>query len=280
MAVGTAGVDAIHRIRWRVCRPILGGVLDDDVGQAAKEGGRRLVALVRREHVEALKVGGEGRRQERRPGVGVDRILDGVTRPGKSRAALGKLLGREAVERGNCGIPKNLEALVRGNRSDVGDAAQLDEGRVCSGHVVRNGNQVAEGEDSGSRGRRMMNPRKEVVADGGENLLLSLIFRRRNESWRSSRSEKNGASSTYRADSKGESVVIAGSAKPQKRKGLTRQHKSTREMTIEGQFSFNGIVDTQQLRKVNRASPWRFGRFDALRDVEMWGLNQSVAVYN
>ena len=28
------------------------------------------------------------------------------------------------------------------------------------------------------------------------------------------------------------------------------------------------------LRKVIRASPWRCGRFDALRDVEMWGLNQ------
>ena len=95
-----------------------------------------------------MKVGGEGRRQERRPGVGVDRILDGITRPGKSRAALGKLLGREVVERGNCGIPKNLEALVRGNGSDVGGAAQLDEGCVCSGHVVKSGNQAAEGEES------------------------------------------------------------------------------------------------------------------------------------
>ena len=74
---------------------------------------------MRREHVEALKVGGEGRRQERRPCVGVDRILDGVARPGKSRAALGQLLGGEAVERGDCGIPKKLEALVRGNRGDV-----------------------------------------------------------------------------------------------------------------------------------------------------------------
>ena len=71
-------------------------------------------------------------------------FLGGVACPGKSSAALGQLLGREAVERGNCGIPKNLEALVHGNGSDVGDATQLDEGCVCSGHVVKNGNQAAE----------------------------------------------------------------------------------------------------------------------------------------
>ena len=114
---------------------------------------------------------------------------------------------------------------------------------------------MAEGEDSGSRGKRMMNPRKEVVADGGENLLLSLIFRRRNESWRSSRSEKNGASSLYSADSNGESVLIAESAKPQKRKGLTRQHKSTREMAVEGQFRFNGIVEHTAIAKGESSEP-------------------------
>ena len=32
MAVGTADVDAIHGIRWRVCRSILGSVLGDHVG--------------------------------------------------------------------------------------------------------------------------------------------------------------------------------------------------------------------------------------------------------
>ncbi len=108
MAVRAAGVDAVRGIRLRMCRPVLGGVMGNDVGQAAKEGGRWLVALVWREHVEALEAGGEGRRQERRPGVGVDRILGGVARPGESRAALGQLLGGEAVERGNCGVPKKL----------------------------------------------------------------------------------------------------------------------------------------------------------------------------
>ena len=107
MAVGAGGVDAVRGNRLRRCRrrPVLGGELDDEVSQAPNEGGRWLVALVWLKYVEALEVGGEGRRQERRPCVGVDRILGGVTRPGKSRAALGQLLGREAVERGNCGIP-------------------------------------------------------------------------------------------------------------------------------------------------------------------------------
>ena len=36
MAVGAAGVDAVRGIRLRICRPILGGVLGDGVGQAAK----------------------------------------------------------------------------------------------------------------------------------------------------------------------------------------------------------------------------------------------------
>ena len=135
MAVGAADVDAVRGIRLRICRPVVGGELGDEVRQAAREGGRWPVALVRRKHVEALEVGGEGRRQERRPCVGVDRILKGVARPGKSRAALGQLLGGEAIERGNCGIPKELKALVRRNGGDVGGAAQLDEGRVCSRHV-------------------------------------------------------------------------------------------------------------------------------------------------
>ena len=137
MAVGAAGVDAVRWNRLWVDRPVLGGVLGDDVRQAAREGGRRLgaSALVRRKYVKALEVGVEGGRQERRPGVGVDRILEGVARPGKSRAALGQLLGGKAIERGNCGIPKKLKALVRRNGGDVGGAAQLDEGRVCSRHV-------------------------------------------------------------------------------------------------------------------------------------------------
>ena len=116
-------------------RPVVGDVLGDDVRQAAREGGRRLGALVRRKYVKALEVGVEGGRKERRPGVGVDRILEGVARPGKSRAAFGQLLGGEAIDRGDSGVPKELKALVRGNRGDVGGAAQLDEGRVCSGHV-------------------------------------------------------------------------------------------------------------------------------------------------
>ncbi len=95
MAVRSADVDAVLRVRRRVDTPVLGSVLPDHVGKAAKEGGRRLgaLALVRREHVEALEVGGEGRGQERRPGVRVDRILYGIARPGKGCAALGVLLG-------------------------------------------------------------------------------------------------------------------------------------------------------------------------------------------
>ena len=135
IAVGAAGVDAVRGNRLWVDRPVLGGVLGDDVRQAAREGGRRPGALVRREYVKALEVGVEGGRKERRPGVGVDRILEGVARPGKSRAAFGQLLGGEAIDRGDGGVPKELKALVRGNRGDVGVAAQLDEGRVCSGHV-------------------------------------------------------------------------------------------------------------------------------------------------
>ena len=135
MAVGAAGVDAVRGNRLWVDRPVLGGVLGDDVRQAAREGGRWLGALVRRKYVKALEVGVEGGRKERRPGVGVDRILEGVARPGKSRAALGQLLGGKAIELGNCGIPKKLKALVRRNGGDVGGAAQLDEGRVCSRHV-------------------------------------------------------------------------------------------------------------------------------------------------
>ena len=90
-----------------------------------------------------------------------------------------------------------------------------------------------------------MDPRKEIVAVGGENLSQSLIFRRRNESNKSWRSAKNGASSTYGADSKGESVVIAWSDKTTERERTPRRHKSAKEMPVEGQFNFSGIKDSQ-----------------------------------
>ena len=53
-AVGAAYVDAVLRVWRRVGRPVLDS---DDLREATGEGGRRLGALVRREHVEALKVG-------------------------------------------------------------------------------------------------------------------------------------------------------------------------------------------------------------------------------
>ena len=59
----------------------------------------------------------------------------------------------------------------------------------------------------------------------------------------------------YGADSKGKSVVIAGSAKPQKGKRLTRQHKSTREIAVEGQFRFNGIVKHTAIAKGESSEP-------------------------
>ncbi len=56
VAVGSADVDAVQRVRRRIGRPVVGSVLRNHVGKAAMEGGRRLGALVRLEHVEALEV--------------------------------------------------------------------------------------------------------------------------------------------------------------------------------------------------------------------------------
>jgi hypothetical protein len=65
MAVGAADDDAVLGGRSLVDRSVLGRLGSDDLGGAAEVGGRGLSALVWRKDVEALKVGGQGRGQER-----------------------------------------------------------------------------------------------------------------------------------------------------------------------------------------------------------------------